>query len=70
MSVFTKTQFAAMLKAAAAKIAEEHESLSALDAATGDGDHGVTITVRCRLLMQPLTRILTNRLASLLKLSQ
>ncbi|MDC7232519.1 MAG: dihydroxyacetone kinase subunit DhaL [Spirochaetales bacterium] len=43
MSVFTKTQFAAMLKAAAAKIADEHESLSALDAATGDGDHGVTI---------------------------
>ncbi len=43
MAVFTKTQFAAMLKAAAVKIADEHESLSALDAATGDGDHGVTI---------------------------
>ncbi len=43
MSVFTKTQFAAMLKAAVVKIADEHEALSALDAATGDGDHGVTI---------------------------
>jgi len=40
---FSKTQFVAILKAAAAKIAEEHEGLSQLDAATGDGDHGVTI---------------------------
>jgi len=43
MSAFTKTQFVSMLKNAAAKIAEEHEALSQLDAATGDGDHGVTI---------------------------
>lgn len=43
MSAFTKTQFISMLKNAAVKIAEEHEALSQLDAAIGDGDHGVTI---------------------------
>ena len=43
MATFTKAQFINMLKSAAAKIAEEHEALSQLDAATGDGDHGVTI---------------------------
>jgi len=43
MATFTKTQFIAMLKNAAASIADKHESLSELDAATGDGDHGVTI---------------------------
>ena len=43
MSKFTKEQFATMLKAAAAKIEQEHQGLSELDAATGDGDHGVTI---------------------------
>lgn len=43
MSIFTKQTFIAMLKAAAAQIDANHEKLSALDAATGDGDHGVTI---------------------------
>ena len=41
--MFTKELMAAMLKAAAARIEAEHENLSALDAATGDGDHGTTI---------------------------
>lgn len=41
--MFTKETMAAMLKAAAANIDAEHENLSALDAATGDGDHGTTI---------------------------
>jgi dihydroxyacetone kinase-like protein len=43
MSKFTKQNLADMLKNAAAVIAQEHETLSKLDAATGDGDHGVTI---------------------------
>ncbi|VGO13746.1 PEP-dependent dihydroxyacetone kinase, ADP-binding subunit DhaL [Pontiella desulfatans] len=43
MSIFTKQNLADMLKNAAAVIAQQHESLSELDAATGDGDHGVTI---------------------------
>lgn len=41
--MFTKKTMATMLKAAAANIEAEHENLSALDAATGDGDHGTTI---------------------------
>ena len=36
-------QFCAMLLAATGKIRENHEHLSALDSATGDGDHGTTI---------------------------
>ncbi|MBF0197093.1 MAG: dihydroxyacetone kinase subunit L [Planctomycetes bacterium] len=43
MSDFTKELYIKMLTLAADKIAEEHEGLSKLDAATGDGDHGVTI---------------------------
>jgi len=41
--MFTKEMMIALLKAASADIDSEHENLSALDAATGDGDHGVTI---------------------------
>lgn len=41
--MFTKDTMAAMLMAAASNIEKEHENLSALDAATGDGDHGTTI---------------------------
>ena len=41
--MFTKKLMASMLKVAAAQIEAEHENLSALDAATGDGDHGTTI---------------------------
>ena len=43
MSTYTKQQFIDMLKKATEKITEEHDNLSKLDAATGDGDHGVTI---------------------------
>ncbi len=43
MATFTKENLVAMLKGAAASINAEHENLSKLDAATGDGDHGVTI---------------------------
>jgi dihydroxyacetone kinase-like protein len=43
MSKYTKQNLIDMLKGAAAVIDQEHENLSKLDAATGDGDHGVTI---------------------------
>lgn len=43
MSKFTKQNFIDMLRNAAAAIEKEHVALSELDAATGDGDHGVTI---------------------------
>ena len=35
--------FVAMLRAAAAKVAGEHETLSRLDSVMGDGDHGTTM---------------------------
>lgn len=41
--MFTQDTMAAMLMAATSNIEKEHENLSALDAATGDGDHGTTI---------------------------
>ena len=41
--MFTKETMAALLRAAASNIEAEHENLSKLDAATGDGDHGTTI---------------------------
>jgi dihydroxyacetone kinase-like protein len=43
MSTFTKQNFIDMLRKAAEVIEKEHVALSELDAATGDGDHGVTI---------------------------
>ncbi|MBT3377959.1 MAG: dihydroxyacetone kinase subunit L [Lentisphaerae bacterium] len=44
MSAFSKAIFAEMLKQAEANIAAEHENLSKLDAATGDGDHGIAMS--------------------------
>ena len=38
-----REDFVRMIRAAAAKINAEHEMLSRLDAATGDGDHGTTM---------------------------
>ncbi len=43
MPALTKTQFAEMLARAEQIIDVKHEELSELDAACGDGDHGVTI---------------------------
>jgi len=57
MSKFTKQQFIEMLKAAVEIIAKEHENLSALDAATGDGDHGVTI----HRAMQAVNEVLNSK---------
>jgi dihydroxyacetone kinase-like protein len=39
----TKQAVAAMLRGAAAKVTAQHEMLSRLDSATGDGDHGTTM---------------------------
>jgi len=43
MSTLSKATLTEMLKQAEANIAEEHENLSKLDAATGDGDHGIAM---------------------------
>ena len=41
--VLTYSHVCRMLNAAAAQIRQNHEMLSRLDSATGDGDHGITI---------------------------
>ena len=43
MSNLTSTDLAKILRSGAARVKENHELLSRLDAATGDGDHGVTM---------------------------
>jgi dihydroxyacetone kinase-like protein len=43
MSNLTSLDLAAILRSGAARVKENHELLSRLDAATGDGDHGVTM---------------------------
>jgi dihydroxyacetone kinase-like protein len=43
MSNLTSADLAKILRAGAARVKENHELLSRLDAATGDGDHGVTM---------------------------
>ena len=43
MITLTKENFVKMINAAAVKIDAENNALSTLDAATGDGDHGVAI---------------------------
>ncbi len=43
MSNLTATDLARILHAGATRVKENHELLSRLDAATGDGDHGVTM---------------------------
>jgi dihydroxyacetone kinase-like protein len=43
MSNLTSADLAKILRTAATRVKENHELLSRLDAATGDGDHGVTM---------------------------
>ena len=43
MSNLTSADLARILRSGAARVQENHERLSRLDAATGDGDHGVTM---------------------------
>ena len=43
MPDLTAADLANILRSGAARVKENHELLSRLDAATGDGDHGVTM---------------------------
>ena len=43
MPNLTSADLARILRSGAARVKENHELLSRLDAATGDGDHGVTM---------------------------
>ncbi len=67
MSTFDKTTFIQMLKLAEAKIEEEHDALSKLDAITGDGDHGITIQRTMKAVGQALNEGADKPLGDLLK---
>ncbi len=67
MSTFDKATFIQMLKLAEAKIEEEHEALSKLDAITGDGDHGITIQRTMKAVGQALDEGADKPLGDLLK---
>jgi dihydroxyacetone kinase-like protein len=67
MSKFTKQTMADMLKNGAVSIAQKHESLSELDAATGDGDHGVTINRTMKAVSEAVEESSTLPLADFMK---
>jgi len=55
-----------MLRGAAAKIRDGHETLSRLDAATGDGDHGTSMRRAMEALEQAIRDASGRRIAALL----
>ena len=65
--MFTKDTMAAMLMAAASNIEKDHENLSALDAATGDGDHGTTILRTMRAVEKAVSEAADISLQEMLK---
>jgi phosphoenolpyruvate---glycerone phosphotransferase subunit DhaL len=67
MATFDKTTLIQMLKKAEAVINEEHEHLSKLDAATGDGDHGVTIKRTMKAVGVALDESADKPMADMLK---
>lgn len=67
MPTLTKQNMVDMLKNAADVIAQEHESLSKLDAATGDGDHGVTINRTMKAVSLAVDESAALPLADLMK---
>jgi dihydroxyacetone kinase-like protein len=67
MSTFDKSTFIQMLKLAEAKIEEEHQALSKLDAITGDGDHGITIQRTMKAVGKALDEGADKPLGDLLK---
>jgi dihydroxyacetone kinase-like protein len=67
MSTFDKATLIQMLKQAQANIDTAHETLSKLDAITGDGDHGITIQRTMKAVGQALEEGADKPLADLLK---
>jgi dihydroxyacetone kinase-like protein len=57
---------AIMIRAAAAKVVSEHATLSRLDSATGDGDHGTTMRRAMRVGLRAMDACTSRDLASLL----
>lgn len=67
MSNLNKAMLIQMLKQAGAKIKQEHEALSKLDSATGDGDHGITINRTMKAVGESLDENADKPMADLLK---
>ncbi len=67
MSTFDKSTLIHMLKQAQANIDQAHDTLSKLDAVTGDGDHGITIQRTMKAVGQALDEGEDKPLADLLK---
>ena len=67
MSTFDKATLIQMLKQAQANIDTAHETLSKLDAITGDGDHGITIQRTMKAVGLALDEGADKPLADLLK---
>lgn len=55
MSNLTSADLAKILQSGAARVKENHELLSRLDAATGDGDHGVTMKRVAEVIIESVT---------------
>ncbi|MDH3345699.1 MAG: dihydroxyacetone kinase subunit DhaL [Kiritimatiellaceae bacterium] len=67
MPKFTKQNMADMLTKAATVIEHQHAGLSKLDAATGDGDHGVTINRTMKAVRAAVEESTALPLADLMK---
>ncbi len=67
MSIFDKSMLIRMLQQAQVNIDREHETLSKLDALTGDGDHGITIQRTMKAIEQALAEGADKPLGDLLK---
>ncbi|WP_373236914.1 dihydroxyacetone kinase subunit DhaL [Cohaesibacter celericrescens] len=67
MTTLTKGKFVQMLRTSADIIKERHQSLSELDSATGDGDHGVTINRTMQAVVKALDENAGKPFAELLK---
>ena len=66
MTSLTRSDLEAMLKMAADSIEREHEALSELDSAIGDGDHGVTILRTMRAVVAAIDKNEEDSLSGLL----
>ena len=67
MSAFSKATLTEMLKQAEANIVAEHENLSRLDAATGDGDHGVAMLRTMKAVGSALDEAADKTMGDMLK---
>jgi phosphoenolpyruvate---glycerone phosphotransferase subunit DhaL len=67
MSNFTSQDLARMLQGGAARVKDNHELLSQLDSAIGDGDHGVTMKRVAAAILQSLAEGQSHGIGQLLE---